>query len=181
VTDVVVRLPESLRDELKKPAGPLYTETASLLDDVGAPLVTVGDVVTAHVLDAGVVPAVALVDDHTRRTAVDDSVAERVAAANFDHETAVSNPAATLTAELLSGLREALARDGTTLVTVDGEEDLTALPAVVVTPRDGGVVYGQPGDGMVLVTVDETARTRMRNLLARMDGNTDRLFAELDE
>jgi hypothetical protein len=34
---------------------------------------------------------------------------------------------------------------------------------------------------MVLVTVDETARTRMRNLLARMDGNTDRLFAELDE
>ena len=180
MTDVVVRLPESLRDELKEPAGPLYTETASLLDDAGAPLVTVGDVVTAHALDAGVVPAVALVDDHTRRTTVDDSVAERVAAANFDHETAVSNPAATLTAELLSGLCEALTRDGATLITVDGEEDLAALPAVVAAPRDGGVVYGQPGDGMVLVTVDEAAQTRMRDLLARMDGDTDRLFSELD-
>jgi Uncharacterized protein conserved in archaea len=118
-----------------------------MLAAAGEPLVTVGDVVTYHVLEAGVVPFVALVDDRTERTAVDDRVADRVAAATFDREVTATNPAATLTAELLSALRAALDSDETTLVGVDGEEDLATLPAVVAAPANGSVVYGQPGEG----------------------------------
>jgi uncharacterized protein (UPF0218 family) len=180
VTDVVVELPDSLRVELKEPAGPLYTDTAAMLAATGDPLVTVGDVVTAHVLAAGVHPAVALVDARTERTAVDDEVADRIESATFDHEHTVTNPAATLTAGLLSALREGLDRGETTLVTVDGEEDLAALPAVVAAPAGASVVYGQPGEGMVLVPVEAEPRRQMRNLLARMDGDSDRLFTILD-
>jgi Uncharacterized protein conserved in archaea len=173
----VVELPDSLREELKQPAGPLYTDGATLLEDAGESLVTVGDVVTHHILGVGVQPAVALVDDRTERTAVADRVAKRVSEAEFDHEVAVTNPAATLTADLLSALREGIDRAGTTLVTVDGEEDLATLPAVVAAPTGGSVVYGQPGEGMVLVPVDEETQTRMRGLLARMDGDSERLLS----
>jgi uncharacterized protein (UPF0218 family) len=180
MTDIVVELPDALRVELKEPAGPLYTDTGAMLAAAGEPLVTVGDVVTYHVLEASVRPAVALVDDRTERTAVDDEVAERVTAATFDHERTVTNPAATLTAELLSALHEALDGGGTTLLVVDGEEDLAALPAVVAAPAGASVVYGQPGEGMVLVPVEATTRTRMRELLSRMDGDSDRLFSVID-
>jgi uncharacterized protein (UPF0218 family) len=180
VTDILVELPDSLRIELKEPAGPLYTDTAAMLADAGAPLVTVGDVVTYHVLEVGVQPSVALVDDRTERTAVDAELSDRVAAATFDHERRVTNPAATLTDELLSTLRDGLDSDGSTLVVVDGEEDLAALPAVVAAPTAASVVYGQPGEGMVLVPVETATRTRMRALLSRMDGDTGRLFSILD-
>lgn len=180
MTDGLVELPDSLRVELKEPAGPLYTDTGAMLEAASEPLVTVGDVVTYHVLEAGVRPAVALVDDRTERTAVEDSIAERVEAAAFGNEMAVTNPAATLTAELVSALVAALSRDETTLVVVDGEEDLATLPAVVVAPATASVVYGQPGEGMVLVPVEESTRTRMRELLSRMDGDSERLFSIID-
>jgi uncharacterized protein (UPF0218 family) len=179
VTGVVVELPDALRDELKHPAGPLYTEAAAMLAAAGEPLVTVGDVVTYHVLEAGVAPSVALVDDRTERTAVDDRVADRIAAASFDREVTVTNPPATLTAELLSALRAALDSNGTTLLGVDGEEDLAAVPAVVAAPAEASVVYGQPGEGMVLVPVERETRERMRALLSRMDGDSQQVFSIL--
>lgn len=180
MTDIVVELPDSLRSELKEPAGQLYTDASSLLAAAGTPLVTVGDVVTYHILQADVTPAVALVDDRTERQAVEESIADRLRNASFDHEQRVPNPAATLTAELLSALRTAIDRDGTTRIVVDGEEDLAALPAVLAAPTGASVVYGQPGEGMVLVPVEEDTRTRMRELLSRMDGDPDRMFMILD-
>jgi len=58
VTEVIVELPDSLREELGEPAGPLYTDTDAMLAAAGEQLVTVGDVVTYHVLEAGVEPSV---------------------------------------------------------------------------------------------------------------------------
>ena len=98
----------------------------------------------------------------------------------FDHRVAVENPAATLSADLLAALSDAVDRPGSVLVRVDGEEDLAALPAVLVAPDGATVVYGQPGEGMVLVTVDEARRDRCRDLLAAMDGDADRLAAILE-
>jgi len=176
MTDVVVTLPDSLRVELKSPAGPLYTDPERLLADTTEPLVTVGDVVTHHVLGVGPVPKVALVDERTERSAVDPAVRERIEGSSFAHECTVANPPAGLSAELLETLPRLFGRDGTTLVAVDGEEDLATLPAVLVAPPGASVVYGQPGEGMVLVPADESHSNRMRDLLARMDGDPDRLF-----
>lgn len=177
----VVELQASLRSELKEPLGPIYTDTDDLLADCSRPIVTVGDVVTCHLLDAGETPDVALVDEQTKRSAVDETVAETIATAEgFDRELTVVNPAATLTEDLLSALVAAIDSDERTLIRVDGEEDLAALPATAVVPDGASVVYGQPGEGMVLATVDEQSRAHVRDLLGRMDGDTDRLWALLD-
>jgi uncharacterized protein (UPF0218 family) len=166
----LLRLPESLRAELKEPMGPVFTEADPLLAGAGRPVVAVGDVVTRHLLGVET-PRVALVDGRTERSALAEP--ERPDLAPFDRRERVENPAATLSRELLGALAGALAGQGTTAIVVDGEEDLAALPAILAAPAGATVVYGQPGEGMVRVAVDETARERVRDLLGRMDGDND--------
>ena len=181
-TAVVVELQAALRSELKEPVGPIYTDTEALLADAAEPLVAVGDIVTYHLMQADRTPDVALVDGRTKRSAVDDHIQEAIDSDAFDRERHVSNPAATLSEPLLTALREALgdAAAGTsTVIVVDGEEDLAALPAVVAAPTDASVVYGQPDEGMVLVTCAGVSVERMRDLLDRMDGDAGRLWSLL--
>ncbi|MUV89808.1 DUF359 domain-containing protein [Halapricum sp. CBA1109] len=181
MSDPLATLPESLRPELKDPLGPLFTDPESLLSAATPPLVAVGDIVTYHLLDAGYTPAVALVDDRTKRSAVDDAVHDAVLDGSaFDRRVAVDNPAGSITEALVSALLEALGNDETTLIVVDGEEDLAALPAVVAAPEGASVVYGQPDEGMVLVTAAGDARERSRSILSRMDGDPQRLLDRLD-
>lgn len=171
--DVVVSLPEALRTELKEPLGVVYVDTDALLAETTGPVIAVGDVVTYHLLTAGHRPDVALVDGKTERTAVDGEIAEAIG--GFDHQLTATNPPATLTASLLGALVDAIDTPGSVVVTVDGEEDLAALPAVLAAPDGATIVYGQPGEGMVLATVDEALRARCRDLLGRMDGDVERL------
>ncbi|MDS0281831.1 GTP-dependent dephospho-CoA kinase family protein [Haloarcula onubensis] len=174
MADVLLDLPRDLRSDLKAPMGAIYTDTAALLADAGAPLVAVGDMVTYHLLEAGRVPDLALVDEQTKRSAVDETVTAAIT--GFDRTVAVDNPAGTLTRELLAAMRDGLASDATTLVDVAGEEDLAALPAVLMVPESASVVYGQPNEGMVLVTPASEVRERARSILTRMDGDSDVVF-----
>lgn len=169
---LVLELPDELRHELKEPFGSLYTDAETLLADAGDPLVAVGDIVTYHLIEAGRVPDVALVDERTKRVEVDDEV--KAAVSGFDRRIEVENPPATLTGALLSALSDGLQSPETVLVDVDGEEDLAALPAILAVPAGGTVVYGQPDEGMVLVEPDEATRNRVRSLVERMDGETER-------
>jgi hypothetical protein len=187
-SDVVVELPKSLRAALRDPLGPIYTDAEALLADAGDCIVTVGDIVTYHLVEAGRTPDVALVDERTKRTAVDAEIRDRVIGPEagvtwFDERVTVSNPAATLTASLLETLRDGIERADTTamIVIVDGEEDLAALPAITLAPAGATVVYGQPDEGMVSVTVDEETKAIARDFLDRMDGDHDRLWSLLGD
>lgn len=180
MTRAAATLPPDARGAFKDPLGPVYTDTQRLLADAGSPIIAVGDVVTYHLVEAGETPAVALVDERTERSPVDDGVAETLDTfEGFDSVREVSNPAATLTAELLSTLREAIESDESTLIEVDGEEDLAALPAAAIAPDGASVVYGQPGEGMVLATADDEVKARCLDLLSRMNGDTARLWTLL--
>ena len=176
---VVLELQSGLRSELKDPFGPISTDATAVLDSAGEPLVTVGDIVTYHTLDAGAVPDAAFVDERTERAAVDDEVSEGIEDDRFDRVLTIDNPPGTITAALLSALADALAADERTLVRVDGEEDLAALPAIAAAPTGASVLYGQPGEGVVHVTVDADSRQRVVDLLGRMDGDADRAFEAL--
>ena len=170
--DALLELPRELRAELKRPLGPLYQDADELLAAAGEPVVAVGDIVTYHLLGAGYYPSLALVDGKTKRETVRASVRE--ATTGFDERVEVESPAGALSAALLELL--AAEREGTTLVEVAGEEDLAALPAVLVLPDGAGVVYGQPDEGMVLATVTPELRDRVRELLDSFAGNHERAY-----
>jgi hypothetical protein len=182
VTEAVVELPESLRSELKGAMGPIFTDAETLLAEAGSPLIAVGDVVTYHLLEAGRVPDVALVDEHTQRTEVDAEIKDAIEGfEGFDREVVVTNPPALLTVELLDALQDAIEQAGetTTLIVVEGEEDLATLPALVAGPTGASIVYGQPNEGMVLVDVTQDASDSARELLSQMDGEPQRLWSVL--
>ena len=178
MSDVVLELPDALRSELKEPLGPIFTDAETLLSHAVEPIVAVGDVVTYHLLQAGHVPAVAFVDEKTKRQTVDDEIREGIT--GFDCERTIDNPPATLTAELLEMLRTGIDEGATTLVRVDGEEDLAAVPAILAVPEGASVVYGQPDQGMVLVTADGEAREFVRELIEQMDGESEAALELLD-
>jgi hypothetical protein len=174
----LLRLPDELRAAFKEPLGSVYTDPETLLADAGEPVIAVGDVVTYHLRSAGHVPAVAVLDGKTKREAVSEEIAAALSAE--DSRIPVENPAATLTRELLTTLRDAINERESVVLHVDGEEDLATLPAIVAAPLGGSVVYGQPDEGMVLVRVTEEAQREARELLGRMDGDSERALAILD-
>jgi hypothetical protein len=171
----VLSLPPALREAFKEPFGPVYTDTTDLLADAGTPVLAVGDVVTHHLRAAGHAPRVAVVDGRTEREAAPDEVRASIPAP----DRTVANPAATLSRDLLAALRDAVDDPDPTTIAVDGEEDLAALPALYLCPEGGSVVYGQPGEGMVLADAAAN-RERARDLLGRMDGDVAGALAVLD-
>ena len=170
---ILAKLPAEMRDELKVPLGEIYTDTEALLAAAGEPIVTVGDIVTHHLLEADRFPEVAFVDGKTKRERVEARVMDAIE--GFDNRIDVTNPRSTITDDLLEALSAAMAETGTTVIAVDGEEDLASLPAVLAVPEGGSVVYGQPDEGMVLVPVDAGTRERARSLIGRMQSDLDRI------
>lgn len=157
-------VPESLRGELKEPFGPVVS--GALSGHLGdGPITTVGDIVTKEALDEGILPHLMIIDGKTRRT-------EEPPVPDFPDEinrVPVENPAGKITDELWQATATAYAGSTCTLIEVDGEEDLATLPAIVHAPREANVLYGQPDEGAVIVTVDQITRERALDLLARME------------
>lgn len=177
----MLTLPESLRSAFKNPLGPVYTETETLLDEVervdtdiepafDAPLISVGDVVTAHLLTADRQPDVAVIDRQTKRGPVSEEI-ETVLSAHDGPQIRVDNPAGTISEQLLLALRDGLENPEPVMIVVSGEEDLATVPAMLLAPVGSSVVYGQPDEGMVHVAVTESAAAEARRLLERFEGD----------
>ena len=161
---MTLRLPGEMRSELKEPMGEVSPEVEE--DRLTGRVIAVGDMVTYHLLEAEVTPDVAVVDGRTEREEVDDEVIERWKEVRVAAR--VENEPGTVSESLVGGVREAYEEGG--LVEVDGEEDLAVLPAVALAEDGDTVVYGQPGEGMVYVDVDEETQGYVLELLDRMDG-----------
>ncbi|WP_299264718.1 GTP-dependent dephospho-CoA kinase family protein [Halorientalis sp.] len=159
--------------------GEVYTDADALFSAAKLPVIAVGDIVTYHLIEADHRPDVALIDGQTKRSAIEDHVQEAIDEGVFGREVEVVNAAAGLSATLLSALSTAVdaADDGaSTIIVVDGEEDLATLPAIAAAPSGASVVYGQPDEGMVLVACDDEVKARVTDLFDRMDGDTERLW-----
>ncbi len=160
-----LRLPDAMRAELRVPLGDVLTgEPLREAMRTAVVLATVGDVVTAEALDAGVQPAVAVVDFKTERRS-DPRLEGRL----MGRRVPVPNPPATITPELQEAITEAFKSQEPVTVEVAGEEDLAALVCIAQAPANATVVYGQPGEGAVVVPVDADARRRVADILRRME------------
>jgi len=164
-------LPESMRDEMRMPLGALIEDGAFSFDSVeGKKVITVGDVITKRFVSAGKLPWIAIIDGKTRREVMNSS------SINHENPVSVRNPAGTITHELWNAIDAACRSKENTLISVNGEEDLAALPAIFLAPSDAVVIYGMPDRGVVVVRVNE-AREKVRGMLKRMEvknGNKDR-------
>ena len=123
---------------------------------------SVGDFVTTHILEAGIHPEIAVVDHKIMRRDVDPVEFK------CDHSMA-DNPPGTITAKSQEALYSALEHDNGFRLVVDGEEDLLVLPLMAYLPEGSVIVYGQPREGMVVITLTEEKRKWARDFMATME------------
>ena len=146
------KLKEEYREPLRVPIGiALYRppkDAVRIIQEIielfNPPLlVTVGDAVTLNLALAGLKPNIAVIDGRTMRRSVDNTVLKRLLA---DYEVMKCiNPPGTLSKSSMEIAMEAIRRatsSRSVLVTVEGEEDLLALPLIASAPRGSIVVYG---------------------------------------
>ena len=153
-------LPEDRRHLFRTPFGTLYPDIDQVIPLVrDACVYTVGDVVTYHLIQKGVVPAVAIIDGHTMRIPCNRYPAV------YRRRIVARNPPGTLTRELVDALDRAVADPGV-LIFVEGEEDLAVIPLVLAAPDGAVILYGQPGEGVVVCRVTNAAKEQARTLLS---------------
>ncbi len=156
--------------QMKKPLGLLIrgppSETMpklkSMIQEKKPPkVVTVGDIVSRETSASGISVSLRIVDQMTLRKAI--SRVEIAAERKFS----VKNPAGVITKEAWEVIKEAL-REKEAVISVDGEEDLLAIPAILESPENGFVVYGQPSQGLVVVTVSPKIKGEVSAMMSRM-------------
>lgn len=170
----MLRLPEEVRPLLKRPLGELFRTTEEAVEHLRAAhptrLITVGDVVTAEFLKAGLKPDIVVVDFMVMRSSAGEEIKRAIDAYSIPARE-VKNPAGTVTPELRQELEGAAPP---LKIVVDGEEDLATLPGVLAAPVGSIVAYGQPGEGAVLVEVTEGKKQEFQELLNKFkSGSSD--------
>lgn len=166
--NVTLRLPESLRENLKWPLGPVV-HGLDVIPTVGAasPVVTVGDFCTLDLIARGRTPDLCLVDFKTKRQ---EDLELRDAFARIHARVVhLKNPSGTIAAGAWPVLSEAFKSEERVRVEVQGEEDLLALVCIALAPETAAVLYGMPGQGVVVVRADQAAKSRVLDILRRME------------
>tara|TARA_B100000900_G_C20598156_1_gene724311 strand:+ start:3728 stop:4783 length:1056 start_codon:yes stop_codon:yes gene_type:complete len=153
-------------------------EALDRIPDSKGPVIAVGDVTVKTLQDLGRPADIALIDGMTKRQKWAE--ASEIDYGLFDTVLNCTNPAGRLTPDLYRCCIEAISRFGygdepdksqSTLIVIDGEEDLAPLIIHPLAPLGSVILYGQPGKGVVIRFTDLDAKSRCRNLLQSMDGD----------
>jgi uncharacterized protein (UPF0218 family) len=165
--NVIMHLPEDMRDELKVPLGPVVQEGELVAGiDAAGPICTVGDMTTGTAHRLGLPIHLAVVDYQTKRRP-DPRWVEALSPVG-ERKVEVTNAPATITASMYNGIIEAWSSRTSVKMVVDGEEDMAALPAILHSPEGATVIYGIPDTGVCLVQVDGRARDVVSDILRRL-------------
>ncbi len=160
------RVTPALRETLQKPYGETL-ELEALREMSQASLVTVGDVVSLTAWEEGLRPQICVYDGMTERREM-----TRFAAMLEDAGEAVqrvSNPAGTISRDLVEALENAFESKERTNIHVEGEEDLATLACLLLAPEGMHVVYGWPGQGMMRVTTAAETRAMAEELWKQLE------------
>jgi len=155
---------------LKEPFGRLLpgtpAKTMSALNSIISKtqprrITAVGDVVSRETLVAGITVNLRILDHISMR--------RPTAAFNLkvNKTYRVKNPAGVITLEAWETIKKAM-KDNEALIVVEGEEDLLALPSIVESPNNAMVLYGQPGQGLVVVATTPDVKNEASLILGRM-------------
>jgi len=170
----VLVLPDELRSALKDPLGRLCRgmglECVKAMETElkeATKIIAVGDVTAYYLLEAGVLPDLIIIDHKTKRATTPEHVKQSNQRDGYK-TIEVKNPAACLTEEFMEIIKSSLQGDEKVRIIVDGEEDLATLPVIMYAPLGAAVVYGQPGEGSVVVMVTPDKKEKIKSLMDKM-------------
>ena len=165
-----MQLPDDLRDQIKNPLGVLISDKdpnkENIIRKISAEsvLITVGDRTTENMLQLGLKPQVQIIDGLEKRN-------QRIVPADDTVNTNLScrNPPGEITEESIQVIQKAFSCESPVRIMVDGEEDLLVIPACIHAPENSIVMYGQPNEGLVIVTITPEIRAKVQKILDTMN------------
>ena len=165
-----MKLTENLRDHLKIPLGILLPESQTTKENIikhlpsDSFIITVGDATTEKMLKFDIIPSLQIVDSREKR-------ADRKLPSTTKIKTNIScnNPAGEITEQSLEIIKNSFNLEPPVRITVNGEEDLLVLPVCIYAPENSIVMYGQPNEGLVIVSIDHEIRKKTQLILDSMN------------
>ena len=137
------------------------------IGEVNGPIIAVGDVTVLSMQQFGIMPDIALVDGLTKRMPWEPF--NKIDESGYDNVMGCESPAGIITEALLvcceSSITNWHADGSSSLIKINGEEDLAPLILHPLAPLGSVIIYGQPGKGVVIRWTEEDSKERCRNLL----------------
>jgi len=167
---VIYTVTSELRDKFKEPFGLLikgsFDQTMAKMREIKAQnppkIIAVGDIVTKNLQEHEILPDISIIDNQSMR--------KKIHPVTYTlNIVRVENPQGTITKEAIKAIKRAVKEKNPIQITVDGEEDLLVLIAVLYAPENSVVVYGQPHEGIVLVKVSPKKKTEAAEFLKAME------------
>ena len=164
-----MKLPDSLRDQMKVPLGILLPENQTQKNEIqkhltdNSYIITVGDRTTEKMINFDLIPSLQIIDGQEKREKREPPKLENAT------ELTVDNPAAQITSQSISVIKKAFTMQSPVRIFVNGEEDLLVLPVCVNAPENAVVLYGQPHEGLVIVKITTEIRNKAQSLLDLME------------
>ncbi|OGG03128.1 hypothetical protein A2W14_04645 [Candidatus Gottesmanbacteria bacterium RBG_16_37_8] len=181
------KIDEKLRQKLKKPLGILIGGEADIIKEMlkkilqnnqNNLIISVGDEITGYLNKLGEQADISIVDFYINRIKIHENLTDLKFARKFleakytDKVINTVNPAGNITSQAVKAVKRgltALIKDGRKrVIIVEGEEDLIALPAILLAPLNTLVLYGQPDEGVVAVEVTEEKKREIVEMIDKI-------------
>jgi uncharacterized protein (UPF0218 family) len=162
-------LDKTYEDKFKQPYGALiegsfediFQKLTSLINEFKPKLtITVGDYVTKFFITHKIPIDVAIVDFYVERRSFQYDPTPY-----FKNIFKIVNPSGTILASSWLTIQYAISIEEPSLILVDGEEDLLALPCVLCAPLNSAVFFGIPKRGLMFVPINLEAKSYALKLL----------------
>lgn len=165
-----LHLPLSLRKTLQKPFGTFITmDEVKLLD--ATKVITVGDVTTQNCNKEHIGQFLSVIDFRVEREKTGQTLRE-IGFTGEEKAYALTNPPGSITPAVWELMATIMSQDKRSVLVIDGEEDLLVLPLVILLPVGFRILYGQPHEGMLCITVTIPLKQEMRHLLDQFESTT---------
>jgi hypothetical protein len=126
--------------------------------------IAVGDIAVMTLIQQGLTPDLAIIDLKTKRQLFVASPRQLGLKRRVNQ--VVANPPGTISQALVKALLKNFTKNR--IILVKGEEDLAVLPAILLSPLTSAVIYGQPNQGLVCLTVDENLKKKFVRLVGKL-------------
>jgi len=166
---MMYKLPAKFRSELRNNVGEIINEN-QLKDKIKGRVVAVGDEVTLTLKKFGIEPDMCIVDFKSRRKKFGEEQQKTIKTIG-EQVLTVANPPEHITQELWESISIGYSSKKRTRIEVKGEEDMAALPAILLAPKNTTVIYGLPSKGIAMVDVKEKQKEIVRDFLKKMEEN----------
>jgi uncharacterized protein (UPF0218 family) len=120
----------------------------------------VGDIITQYFINHHLPFNLAIIDGRSQRQPIDHSAISTPVIIGDNPPGGINHATATNIVAIVSQKNYP-----STILKVNGEEDLLAFVPTLVGPLGGGVFYGQPDAGIVMITLTESEKIRLARLI----------------